>query len=112
MHRQVRMPLNQMLAETGGNLDVSVDVSDAGADVRLTLGDADPMIREAIAAGLESVKGGGVEESMKDKFADVIDGMEIDRDGENLKIRAPVTMEFLEGMLGECVHGREDVDAL
>lgn len=103
-HRKVRMPLNQMLAEAGGGLDVRIDVSDAGADVRLSMQGVDPMIREAVAAGVDAMKNGGVAEGTQQKLAPLIDGMQVDQGDDGLTLRTPVTMEFLEGMLGECVH--------
>lgn len=104
MHHKVRMPLSEMLSEVGGNFDMHIDVSDRGADMRFEMDGVDPMIREALAAGIDAVKNGGVEEGMQEKFAGIIDALELDRSAEGLRIRAPLSMESLEGLLGECVH--------
>lgn len=104
-HHQVRGPLNELLAEHGGNIDMRIDVNDRGADMRFEMDGIDPMIREAVSAGIQAVKNGGVQEGMQEKFAGLIDAIELDPTTDGLKIRAPLTMDFLEAMLGECVHG-------
>ena len=107
MQPEVRDPLRAMFAENDSSLNLRVDVSDRGADLQFNLDDLDPMLREGVKAGIEAAKGGGLRPDQQDNFAQLVEGIEIDdRDG-NLRIRAPVTMDFLTGVLGECAQGKQ-----
>ena len=105
MQPEVRDPLRAMFAENDASLNVRIDVSDGGADLQFDLDDLDPMLREGVKAGIEAAKGGGLRPDQQDKFAQLVEGIELDDSDGGLRIRAPVTMEFLTGMLGECAQG-------
>lgn len=104
MQPEVRDPLRAMFAENDTDLNVRVDVSDGGADLQFDLDGLDPMLREGVKAGIEAAKGGGLRPDQQDKFAPLVEGIELDDSDGGLRIRAPVSMEFLTGMLGECAQ--------
>jgi hypothetical protein len=106
----VRSSMTELLAEQGGALNLNIDVTDRGAKVNFGLDDVDPMLKEAIKAGVEAVKGGGVPEHQREKLGPLIEAIEV-RDGANgINIHTPVTMEFLEHALGDCVHRDRPID--
>lgn len=105
----VRKSMTGLLAAQGG-IDLNIDVNDDGAQFDFALEQVDPMLKEAIKAGVEAVKGGAVHESARETLAPLIDGITVDDSDDALRIRTPVTMAFLEHALGDCVHGDRPVD--
>lgn len=110
VNADVRRSMTELLAEQGGALNLNIDVNDRGAQVNMGLDQVDPMLTEAIKAGIESVKGGGVPAHQREKLAPLVDAIEVEDGDGTLNIRTPVTMAFLEHALGECVHQDRPVD--
>lgn len=106
MRPEVRQPLRDMFREGNPLAQVRVDVGDAGAQVQFDLSGLDPMLLEGVKAGVEAAKGGGLQPDHTDTFAELVQGIEVEDGEDGLRIRAPVSMATLSGILGDC--GQDD----